>query len=566
MSTVLDWGASIEVFIGGIDRTDDLTGAGEIDRELDASGLATIRLARGSTVPSIGDEVAISGICSSVYVGYVSTIDYDPRAQVWTIGASDNLQGYFEALADPVAVVAELPTGAAWTEDLFGPWSDGWQCAQDAMSVCPYSIWMEGGVLQSAAWAGTGYAATLEHTGGGLYDGSITYTAARLRELISAITATVEVRYNRLHHWRLSVGWSIADWDFCDWITVPYALPTRQMMADVASSNTWSLLQTGGLSSGGDGLGIYTEGLPSSGVQCGDVWSLTEGGTDGGFVWNNPDAGSPAETIHLASWKMGRNWSQTCTETYTLTVQGASGTPGAHLHDESASYAAESDDSGWDAAAATSLPSAYTWSAAGGHSWTDIVDDARRELLLRGMLGLLGTRIRASHRRTTLGATVEPGIEPALGSRARIVAEDIQAAGQVSRLYTTWDFDTQTAGCHVTLIVTDGSTSADDFSAPSKPDMSPTGYSLGTMLTLGTHIGGMSADDPEQDDAWDGWITNAPEGLWGGNNYPVDGSQTYDVGFVLTTPDVPDAARDEATGTASATRTITSLAGTVTFS
>jgi len=567
VSEVLDWGALLAVAIGGVDRTADLVGAGGLDRELDCAGIATVRLARGTAVPAIGATVAISGICAVPYAGFVSTLDYDPGAQCWIVGCTDGLQEVFEVQPSPAAILALLPAGAIWHQDLHGEYRDGWEAAQDALGTVPYSIFIESGALLFVPWAGTGHTTTIAHTGGGIYDGSVRYTAARRRELIAALSATVQVRYTRLHQWTLSCGWAIPDWSFCTWIARPFPLPTRQMVAETVAANTWSALEATGLSAGGDGLGIYSQGLPPSGPQCGTIWNLVGGATDQGFVWTNALFGTPAESIWSAAWQMGRRWAQTLVETYTLSVAAPPGTVGAVLADETASHDAPADDTGWDTSSATRLPTGPDWQGGGTHVWVDVLTAADRDTVLRGMLAMAATRIRRSHREDVLGATVEPASEPALGSRCLVTAEDVSGAGQVSRLVTHWDIDSQVAGCDVSVTLTEGTTAGDALAAPAAPDMSPTaaGYTLPGTLALGTHIGGLSADpavEPEQSDTWDGWIANVQEGI----DYPVAGSQSYETGFTLITPDVPAAARDEQSGALTHAVTIATLAGAAAFS
>lgn len=578
------WSGDLVVHIGGVDRSDDLIGAGEIDRELDAAGLATVRLARGTGKPSVGDAISISGLCAIAYQGHVTGVEYDVTARCWVVSASDGLQEVFElaaALAAQVAgaepdataatieaaqaatILALLPAGAIWHRDLHGELRDGWEAAQAAMSTVPYSIYLEGGSLHAVPWAGTGAAATISHAAGGIFDGSVQYTEARAREMVASLSATVEVRYNRWHQWMIECAWGVPDWDFCDWISRPFALPTRQMVFEAVAGNTWSLYASGPVV-GQDSLGISTAGLPPSGPQCGSVWNLVGGTTEQGFVWINPLAGTPGESVHSATFSVARRWTQTIVETYHLTVSATSGTPGATLADEQASHDAPSDDTGWDSSPATGPVPGTGWQApqGGTHPWKDLVDPADRAAVVGGMLQMMATRIRASHRRTAIACTVEPGTEPALGSRAAIVSEDISGTGQVSQLITRWDSDSHAAGCTVRIIITDGSTQDDDLSAPDTPDVSPTaaGYSLDSTLSLGTHVGGLSADEDEDDPEWDGWTCMVQEG----NGYPVAGSQEYSTRFALKTPDVPDAARDQQGGAVTYAVTIDPLRAVVT--
>lgn len=563
MSDVLDWGALLSVTIAGANRTADLIGVGEVDRELDAAGIAVVRLVRGSGKPTVGQAVSISGICATAYTGTVSQVSYDPGQQCWVVQCTDGLQEQFEGLASGAAVCALLPAGAIWHKDLHGEFQDGWEAAQDALGTIPYSIYMQGGALQSVAWAGSGHTTTIAHTSGGIYDGSVQYREASSRELLSQLTATVEIRYPRLHHWTLAVGWHAPGWDFCTWLLNSYSLPTRQMVAESLAGNTWALLSSGaGLWSAGtdDGLGIFTEGLPETGIYCdGNIWSIIDGGDS--VVWKNSFFDSPANAVHSASALLGRRWAQTLTETYTLTVGTPGGTLGAVLADERASHDSPDDGGSWDASAASVEPHGAGWSGARPHIYSDMLSTADRTLVLLGMLGILATRIRRSQRQTTVTVDVEPGTEPALGSRCKITAEDFEAEGQVSALHTTWDGDSQAAACAVTVTVSSGSTAGDALTQPTAPTMTPAaaGYTLNATLNLDTHLGRVEGCD-EQDDAWTGWVGNYPVGT---TTVP-EGTPVYNEGFAVETPDVPDEARNDQAGSVTATYSIDPLAGAIT--
>lgn len=584
MSQDLAWGALLAVSIGGADRTADLLGAGEIDRELDAAGIATVRVTRASGQPAIGAAVTISGIVDASYVGQVSGVQYDAGTDAWVVTCTDGLQALFEGAASlaaagaavlegatgetiqaaqVAAILALLPTGAIWHRDLHGDWTDGWTGAQDALKTVCASVYIESGAFSSVSWSGSSYTSTLSHAAGDIYDGSVSLYLATGRELIREINATVEIGYSRQYHWQISVGWVIPDWEFCDWRLLPYALPTRQMIADAAGANPWTIIESTGLSAGGDGLGIVTQGLPATGPQCSGNWNLLAGEFDDTpLVWTNKEYGTPSESVHQASWRMGRRWSASIVETYRLTVKGTTGTLGAVVEEDARSHDAP-EDPGWDASAANRAPTGTGWSSSGGLSWRDAIAAADRTAMVEGRLRTMAHRVRASQRLSTMSCTVEPGAEPALGSRVRMLAEHLDYNGQVTRLLTRWDTDAHTAGCTVTMAIGDGSTAADDFSPPDAPEIpaTPEGVSLDSTVTLGFHLGGISAADPEQDDDWDGWITNAPTGEWGGTTYPVSGSQTYQAGFTLVTPDVPDAIRDTQTGSAAHTLVIDPLGG-----
>lgn len=587
MSTVLDWGAALVLTIGGADRSADLVGSGSLERELDAAGVGVLRLARNTSRPALGAAVTLSGIVSVPWVGVVSGVQYSPVDDTWAVSCTDGLQALFEgaaalaaagaaalpgatartiAEAQAAAVLALLPAGAIWHRDLHGEWTDGWQGALDALGTVCASIYVESGTLASVPWAGSGYTATISHAAGDIYEGSESLYLATSRELIREVGATVEVGYSRHYFWKITIGWAILDWDFCEWVWLPYPLPTRQMIAEAAASNPWTVLESTGLSSGGDGLGIYTEGLPASGPQCGDSWSLLAGafGT-APTIWDNPYYGAPEDSVWHATWDAARQWSCGVVETYRLVVAGATGTVGVVVEDDARSHDAPADDAGWDGGIASRLPTGTGWTGAGALTYRDVIDPADRAAVVGGRIQMMARRLRASQRLSRMGCTVEPGAEPALGSRVRMQHEHMEYSGQVVRLATSWDFGTHLVGCAVTIAITAGSAAADDFSPPDPPTISavPSGVTAPDEVVLQTHIGGMSASDPVQSDDWTGWVTQAPEGLWGGVNYPVSGSQTYEVGFTLATPDVPDALRADRTATVTHTVTIDPFASGV---
>lgn len=579
----LAWGPLLSVSIGGVSRTADVVGAGEIDRELDAAGLATVRL-KGA-MPAVGAAVAIGGLTTPGYVGVVDTVTYDPQNRCWIVWCTDGLQAGFEALSTPAAVLALLPSGAIWHESLFGAWSDGWECARDAMSTVPYSIYKESGTLHSVAWAGTGYTSEIVHASGGIYDQSVTLDVAAGRDLISQITATVEIQYSRHHHHALAINWACTlpvggpddcepspgvgePWDFCYWANYPWTLPTKQMAADAINGQPWSLI-------GGDGLqspldpneiaGIRLTGLPETGVYCGTIWNILGAAEDNGFVWINTASDSLTDYCIAFSAKLGRAWAQTVVQTWTITVHGPTGTPGVATT-EQASYSSPADDAGYEAAPANRIPGVSSgWTVgvgSGQHHYRDRLDPLESAKVLTGMAQLCATQIRKSHRGTRLSVRVQPLAEPALGSRCRITAEDIQATGQVERLLTSWDIESHDCGTSVTIAVTSGTTAADNFALGTGPDTTP-GYTLDAAIHLATHIGRIDGCDDFDPEWTNCWVGNRRLGLLFCAN---PGEPVYPEGILIQTPDVPDAARDELAASASATFEIATLAGTLTIS
>lgn len=566
----MDWGALFALTIGGVDRTADVVGAGYVDRELDASGIAQVYL-RG-TMPAVGAAVVISGVVDVDYVGVVDRVQFDPATdkRCWKVDCTDNLQGYFEALGaasiaagNPLqdGVLAVLPAGAYWHEGLFSDATDGWEVCQDAMSCVPASIWLEGGVLQSASWAGNPDLVTIAHDEGSIYDGSLTLDIAGVRDLTGKVVMSAEIRYTRLHQWRHDFAWSgprsptdpTEPLSFCENYNHPITWPTRDMISSVVASNSWGLLSSGGLLGGTD-KGISYTGLWPSGtydtpeVDCGPViWALGEGAD---------------QFVYSAHWSVGRRWAQTITEKYILTVTGT-GAAGDPENDEM-SHEYTDEGGSWDSSTpALPLPafaqSSAGWQSSGTvHSWVDLIDTADRDDLLEAAVALCATRIRATQRQSTMRVEILPASEPALGSWLTIEALDVTGKGQVGRLLTNWDFDSHQAGCQLTLILSEGTLAGDDLAAPTPPDVTPTaaGYSLSGSTSLPTYIGGIT-DCPAQDDDWVGYVGN--------RQVPDSGAETYSAGFSIETPDVPDEARDEQTETTEAAYSIDPLDGGLTF-
>jgi hypothetical protein len=553
----MDWGSLYALSIGGTSRTADSIGAGFVDHELDAAAIAEVRV-RGA-MPAVGAAVAISGVVATAFAGVVDRVDYDPAPdqRCWVVRCTDNLQAYFEALGAAsvaagnhvsVGVVAALPSGAYWHEALFSVATDGWEACQDAMNCVPASIWLSGGMLQSASWQPGASAHTIAHSAGGIYDGSVRLDMAGVRDLVNQVVMAVDIQYTRLHQWRLTVGWAGPDIDFCDNYANAIGWPSRNLIAEAVAGNSWTLLATGALSSG-EGNGISGERLwPSGDYTCGG----------GPVVWINRDDADN----HLinASWKMGRRWAQTVRESYTVTVTGT-GAAGS-VENDGFGYEFPADD-GWDASTpstnkGTFAASSDGWQVSGAHDWIDLRDTDTRDDLLSAAIRMAATRIRRSQRGSTMAVTVLPAAEPALGTWCTITADGVSGFGQVARLRAAWDFDSHQAGCEVAIILTSGTMAADALTPPAAPDVSPTagGYTLSATHALGSHVGG-EAGSPAQDDDWDGWVTN--------RQAPASGSETYSGGFTVTTPDVPDEAREEQVGTQTAAYAIDPLDGSPTF-
>jgi hypothetical protein len=325
----LNWGSAYALTIGGVNRTADSLGAGYVDHELDAASIAEVRV-KGA-MPAVGAAVAISGVVATAFSGVVDRVDYDPAPdqRCWVVRCTDNLQGYFEALGAAsvaagnhvsVGVVAALPAGAYWHAALFTDASDGWEACQDAMGCVASSIWLAGGLLQSASWQPGASARTIAHAAGGIYDGSVRIDVAGVRDLVNQVVLAVDIQYTRLHQWRLDVGWPGPGIDFCDNYANAIGWPSRNLIAEAVGGNSWSLLANGSLLSG-VGNGIFGTRLwPSGDYVCGtDV-----------VVWINRDDADN----HLmgASWRMGRRWSQGIREKYTITVTGT-GAAGDGMND-----------------------------------------------------------------------------------------------------------------------------------------------------------------------------------------------------------------------------------------
>ena len=590
---VVDW--SLAISIGGTDRTADCLGAVEWDRELDAAAVASFACV--GTMPAVGAAVLISGDSTEGYRGVVDHVAYDPDLRAWRVTCTDDLQGLFEAQTSPADVLELLPEEARWHTAVFGSFSDGWECAEQALSTIPYSIFRDpaNGQLAAVSWAGSGSTTTIAHTTGGIFDGSVSLSITSNRERVAEIIGVVDVRYQRLHHWRVEWGWGVSGWSFEEYLSAPYSLPTRDMIAQAASSNTFAISESPGLVSanGPTELGIYTTGLPESGVYGGISWTLGVG--DSRCIG--------------AQWAGHLRWAQTVTETYVLRVIGTDAE--GVIETDAAGWEQTADDTGWESGRATSRPQfgtgwiasnsyetgdliqggdrAYlctvagtsgttepawpgadgtvvdgtvTWTDAGLawqgssiHRYLDVLTESERVAVIECMLGVLATRIRRSQRGTVVGVGVVPGNEPPLGSRCAVIAEDLSTVGQVAQIQARYDWDTGDAEVRVSVIATEGGAASDALAAPVRPDTSPGGSYTGA-ITLPTFIGGRVDSLPQNND-WSGWVGNLEVPEFGA-------SETYQEGFVIDTPDVPSAGRSDLAGLVQATYAIDPLLGTVT--
>lgn len=273
--------------------------------------------------------------------------------------------------------------------------------------------------------------------------------------------------------------------------------------------------------------GIVYETLPDSGV-------FTCGG--GPVAWTISDENQNI-IVASAGWTCVKRWTQTVTETYTLSVSNSAsvGSYGALIEEDGASYTEDYDDGQWDQSIAADTPSGAGWAVNGIGDYTkDEITRAETDEVIETLLARAAARIAATHRRNFL--------DYELPYDATVDIGDAGGSGTVYQLTHRLD---PTSGRATTLVrIAYSSTtggSADALDAPSPPDTSPSHGAPDTSTTLPTRIGSVTGVPPFDED-WEGYTGNVV--------LPDAGAEVYDNRFRVVTPDIEDESRDEVTAEA----------------
>ena len=539
---------AVVAVLAGVDISARLTDVVEVDREAGQSARATL-----SFLP-LGGSVDLAAWISApltidldngagpvrVFTGTVSDTRYDPLRRVTLIDATDDLQALLDAMPAPII---DYVVGGLWSAAVFDSAATGWARAQDRMSTQPADLDRDAwGAVRVTPWAA---AAVAHHTfgAGAIVDESLRVEPGRWREMINRIEVTAEIRYTRRLHREGTLRWDFAGGAMIDYLLLHATLPDEDMIRSAAATNGWQVVSE-----------RWRQRAPS--------------GVYGGVLWHfHPALEAHPWQVLGANLTAARRWSQTITETYTLTVECPASIArfGANVAQDRATYSAPDAETGWEDAelplrtdgigGSTDLAGALT--APNGDQYFDDLPAGVRGDAIGTVLARARTALLAAHRVHTGEITVPllPGIDTPHTARIETATATVQGrVRQVVHRLTLGGEATTTV--RVALSQSAAGAQPDDvLAAPAVPPSLPAAGSpprLGSVGGVDTHLGGYhgapeyiraaSFTAPEDNPDWTGYVGN--------RQIPWAGSVTFDERFVVDWGEIP---RDPIDTTAAAT-------------
>lgn len=515
---------ALRVIVGGVDRSADLTGRVEIDREEGAAGIAQLALylAESPIVPTdwIGRSVTIDYLSQSAsgsadvrrFTGQIVEPVWDPLTRVMSCQCSDNLQQRVEALG-----VAEIDAlcGGYWSADLFEP-ADGrsrWDYAQERLESRPASLdCAPTGALRVTNW----YAQPASYVFG---PGTTLYQSVQIDlSLLGDLTNVVEIdcawRFPRLWQRNQRFTWTHPGTGgvggvlgYCEFVPDSTDLLTVTMVEEAVESIGLQMIST-----------TYYP-LPPSGNYC-----------DPFVVLINPAYPDVLLGVDVVA---GERWSQQVTEQYRIRVEVAPSIAqsGEIIARESASASVESEQ-------VTEWEEGPVGGGSTGH--TDLRDEPRRSVLLECLLNRAATTLIGAHR----GSLVSWQVPTSLAMAADLIHtlelndQGVRAIGKCRRLVDEFDLEGGSAITTLTIaVMRGGSGTGDPLSVPAHSERTtpPGGSGTGATEPLPTQLGGRYSSPP-YDDALPGFS---------GNYDNEDGGETFPHRFDLISAEIPAEDRDE---------------------
>lgn len=527
----------------------------------------------------IRKPVTISENGTLIFTGEVLDATWTPKTRQYAVACTDQFQEFFETKTT-TEILALIP-GSYYSKALFGDREDGWRVAQDVMSTVPSDVFLdEAGALQAVAWAAKTTPDRIFTAGNILNDGAYQMELMPGRDVITQYKIQFKLRMSR---WKLRThkfSWSLYNSkdgrggaDFCEWLRGhTYPTMTYDMVLSAASGTGWEIQHPNGfvISPGaGEFTGIRTRGFPLSGSVC----SL--GGDP--VIWLNTDEAGKINSTY-AAWTGTRNWAQTLTETYEITLDctAAQASFGVVVQEDSAAYSAPSEDSSFENGVPTE---AYAWNRDTiGDYFDDQYDETERENDILAMIGVGHTHVWKSLRSNYV--TVDVPLDPTLSldETVLVTTDDIDAQGKLVRVtHSIRNVGARTSQITIAIARGGGGTT-DPLLLPARPNSEP-GYGAPSDTTsLGTYVGGCSdapdfredmlgfvvseaqevialQENPENDPAHPNYDPNNPD------KPPIEvthirpactdpttvptAAQMYPTQFKVQGPDIEDAARDE---------------------
>jgi hypothetical protein len=474
-----------------------------------------------------------------VYTGVVDIPEINLIEKKITINCTDRRLELINAQLGPI-----VPTIGYYSTIIFPEAKDVAEQLEQRLTTIPYSVDFDAfGVFNFTAKRAKSVA-DFVLTGDDVYDRepSVSYTSRD--RIVNKISIKFNYRFPRLHHMQRQFSWvsPIRD-NICLMLLEGYTLAQRVMIQSAAYSAGWVIIgeinftpiQNGGWYCGGvawstiqfttettgykkDMSGEYI--LDANGNKIAEI--RITGGTNLAPVFAN-----------AATWQASTRWAQTITETYTLTVKAPQSINLYGIVENDNAYSAEdnTDASAWENYTVYDNPFSkieqtyYVDAAAGRSAFNSAIITA---------LNIAKTTILNSHRDTRV--SVNRFLWPQIDLKHTVVidAPILKARGKVVNIIH--DINNSTTEAVTTIVIalsrSIGSQSDTPFTVPPIPGDS---VNPGTgEIVLGNHYG----EDPEGPggDTWTGRV----------GNKIVSGVRTqFAEQFIVRTPDIPAAVRDE---------------------
>ena len=525
-SSSAGWRVSAKVVLDGTDISENVTGLIRVEAEEGAARIAEFVYDPDPSTLNITDLVAVPLLIYAgeganaaganaaqrlVFQGIVDVPDYDPVTQLIKINATDNLQGRFNSLTREKI---ETEIGGYWSVHLFSEDSQGWDYMQERMSTQNYSYDLDVGLSGVKSPWGIMGGASFTYTEDDVYDESLSFSFASIRDIINEVKIGIDFRFQRLRAREEYVRWMYTQ-AWCDYLVQPWDLPTKDMLKSAVESTGWALRDIS-----------YTD-TPSPGwYQC-SAWDAPRFWSPAPYGTSEADATKYA--LGFAA-HIQKRWAQTVTEKYEIRVVSNSSIAqfGASTEHIEIGVEAEQDISAWEQGdeflSISSMPlSISSGQVAATESGDDILDadeatvaGGRSEMENAQLTAIHKAKalIKDSHRNNyvTFSVPVEPSIE-----RHHLISlgtSGVTAQGKVHSFIHSIDMSEGYAYTEITLSLSKIQATGVDSnitvvpSPDTEPKVVPDGEDPGSIgYNSSLHIGG-KIDSVDFNEAWRGLITN----------------------------------------------------------
>ncbi len=478
------------------------------------------------------------------FTGVVSSFGVDLQSGIVRLAGTSDLQGVLDAM--PRAEVLTT-IGGRWTSLVFNEEATGFEIAQDCLSTIPSAMWHDGNrQLRVTPWAAK---ATADYEFTRVIDGTLQVQHADRNDILNTLRIDAEYRWPLLRQRRVSFNFQYAG-SFCDWLTAPFHLPTKDMVESAANgAGGWVRTTKIGWQELPDGGAFYCQ-YPS-GAYGWIAWVNNR--LPGGLYLTNP----VTQALCLgASWRMDRRWTQTVSEQYAITVQAPNSIEhyGTLPVDESYGVQSKRDTSGWEGSLQSyeDIKTGSTALNVDDYGYEATEDEATGrdawEYAQITMVAKARTEILERHRRNSVSFAIPFHPSVTVGHTVRVVSGILAAKGVVRRRRDVYDHDTGELITELELALSlhGGTQTVTDqpAAAITQPALASEDAPV-VHVALGYHIGGHTGI-PADDEDWTGYVTNYCFDDTNDHPFSTDPQlpQTvmYDRRFVVEAPEIEEAA------------------------